>query len=311
MRCASNVAKWFLLTAVSTFGNNLLSQEFELITVKTAYYPAQEIADPRSDGEVGIREWGIELAFPHALRKDRKSFLIHKLAYGSLSVDFEAGTAPSAIETSERYQSISYNVGLIQTVGAHWRAVVNGQPTLASDFEEKLNGDDFIFQASALLVNVKNDKLNYGFGLAYTTRVGRQRILPVCLLNYSADRISLEFVFPNTLTFMVKTPKNVLSYGLRAGLDGGVFNNTADIATLGTTIDKVGYSRVLLAPAITVRPIQMLKITLQGGVAVGRRLEFIDDQSEIIDKAPQNAPFVGMSVSLTPEAKKSEAVKFN
>jgi hypothetical protein len=311
MRCSANGAKRILLSASIVLVSDSYSQNFELLTVKSAYYPAQEIEDPRSDGQIGIREWGVQLAIPHFIQKEDSTIVIHKIAYGDLRIDAEIGMAPSTTAATQRYQSISYNLGLIKGLGAHWLAVVNVQPTLASDFEEKLSGDDFLLQANALLINSKNEKFNYGFGLAYTTRVGRQIVLPMGLFTYTTRRLDVDIVVPNNLTITFKTPQKTMAYGIKAGIDGGVFNTTNNIAPLGVSIDKVGYSRLILAPTISAIFFTALRIQLLGGLAVGRRLELLDSQEEVIDWAPKNAPFVGLNLSLTPSTKKTQAPLFN
>jgi len=293
----------FLLSSM-----NLHAQDFEFIKIQSAYYLPQTIEASAVDGKIGFFEWGVQVAIPHTLKKSKKTVFIHKIGYGNLRVDTEANPGASGMVESEKYyHTISYNFGLIQTLHPNWRLVVNFIPTLASDFEENLGGDDLLYQANAFGVNTKNKKLKYGFGLAYTTRFGRQLVIPMGLLKWNTGKFELDIVLPNKLNIMFKTPKNILSYGLQAGLNGGVFNNSTEIPSAGNIIDEVGYSRLIIGPSITWRLKNALHINLLGGMTVRRRLEFIDINDEIIDRTPQAAPFLGIGLSFAPKIKNPDA----
>lgn len=289
------------------FSSNLFAQDFELIKIQSAYYPNQATEESAVDGEIGFFEWGVQVAIPQPLKKNKGTVFIHKIGYGNLRVDTEANpTSGGMVEAERYYHTISYNLGLLQTVNPNWRLVVNFIPTLASDFEENLSGDDLLYQANALVVNTKNKKLRYGLGLAYTTRLGRQLLIPMGVLKYNTRKLELDVVLPDKLNMIFKTPNNILSYGLKAGLNGGVFNNTTEVPTVGSTIDEVGYSRLIIGPAISLRLKNAININLQGGIAVGRRLELVDVDEEIIDRTPQATPFLRLELSFAPENKNPE-----
>lgn len=158
-----------------------------------------------------------------------------------------------------------------------------------------------------MAINTKSEKLKYGFGLAYTIRVGRQLFIPMGLLKYNARKFELDMVLPNKLSAMVKTNKNIFSYGVKVGLNGGVFNNSSEFQTVSNTIDEVGYSRLTIGPAITIRLKDAININLQGGMTINRRLEFIDSNNDIIDRTPQATPFLGFGISFVPKIKNSDA----
>lgn len=307
MLFAHSASKYVAACMLLLFSLNLLAQEFELIKIQSAYYLPQTIEESAVDGKIGFFEWGVQVAIPQPLKKNKKTVLIHKIGYGNLRVDTEANPSVGRVEAEKYYHTISYNFGLVQTLHPNWRLVVNFTPTLASDFGENLSGDDLLYQANALAVNIKNEKLKYGFGLAYTTRVGRQLFIPMGLLKYHTRKFELDIVLPNKLNILFKTPNNILSYGLKAGLNGGVFNNTTEVLSVSSIIDEVGYSRLIIGPAITWRLKDAINIHLQGGMAVGRRLELIDVNKEIIDRTPQAAPFLVVGLSFAPKIKNPEA----
>lgn len=166
---------------------------------------------------------------------------MHKIGYANLTANTEVSLPLVNLE-SIRYHTISYGLGLIQTLNTNWPLVANFIPTLAPDFEEKLSGNDLLFKANALAVNTKNEKLKYGIGLAYTTRLGRQLLIAMGLLMYNTRKFELDIVLPNKLSAMVKTNKNLFYFGVKAGLNGGVFNNSSEFQTVSNTVNELVYS---------------------------------------------------------------------
>lgn len=295
------VAKHTALSVFLLFSLNVFAQDFELIKIQAAYYPNQKLEDASVNGEIGFFEWGAQVAIPQSFKNHKQTILIHKIGYANLTANTELNLQRVNSNSSRYYHTIIYNIGLVQTMNSNWLFVANFIPTLASDFEENLSGDDLLFQSSALVVNTKNEKLKYGFGLAYTTRLGRQLVIPMGLLKYKIQKFELDMFLPNKVAAMLKTNKNIFSYGIKAGLNGGVFNNTSEFQTVSTTVDVVGYSRVTIGPAITIRLKDAININLVGGMTVNRRLEFIDSNNERIDRTPKATPFLSFGVSFVPK----------
>lgn len=284
---------------------NLIAQDFDLLKIQSAYYPKQSIEESSDDGEIGFFEWGGQLAIPQPF-KNKKTILIHTLRYGNLRVDTEGTVNGNNLETEKYFHTISYNLGIVQTLKPTWMLILNLNPTMASDFEEDLSEDDFLYQANAMVVKAKNKRTRYGFGLAFTTRFGRQLIIPTGMFKYSTPKMNLDVLLPNKVSVMFKSKKQTLLYGLETGLDGGLFNNTSEIQTVNTLIDETGYSRFVIGPAIDVIIKNSFKIHLTGGVTAGRRLEFIDVEEETIDRTPEVGPFFRVGFSFSPKKKNDD-----
>ena len=280
------------------FSYPALAQDFELIKIQSAYYPKQTIKESSVLGEIGIWEWNGQFSIPQLL-KNKKTVLIHKLGYSNLRVDIEGSFTNTSVEATNYYHTIFYNLSLVQTLSPTWKLIMNATPTLASDFTEPLNDDDFLFQASAMALKTKSKKFRYGFGLTYTTRFGRQMILPTGLIKYTTSKMTLELLLPNKLSAMFNTHK-AFQYGLEARLNGGLFNNNSETPVVNTTIDEAGYSRLNLGPAITLKLKDAIKIDLAGGIAVARRLEFINVEKETLDRTPENGLFFRVGLSFSP-----------
>ncbi|MEM6841148.1 MAG: DUF6268 family outer membrane beta-barrel protein [Bacteroidota bacterium] len=283
------------------FGFNGLAQDFELFKIETAYYPSQTIRESSVDGEVGFWEWGVQLAIPQPLKND-KTILIHRVGYVNLRADIRANLLNTDIEETEYYHSILYNLGIVQTLNANWKVILNVSPTLASDFKASLNSDDLLFQASVFAMNSKSEKLQYGFGLAYNTRFGRQLATPIGLLQYKTERIDLDMMLPNKLSILYNTHRPFF-FGLEATLNGGLFNNNGEIEAVNITIDEAGYTRLTLGPILSYTVKDAFKFYATGGVAAGRRLEFINTAEEVLDRTPENGSFFRVGFSFNPSPK--------
>ena len=132
---------------------------------------SQNIEESDIDGEVGFWEWNGQLMLPQPI-KGKKLILLHRFGYQNLRVDLDGTFNGSTTEFSKNYHTILYNLGALKIFNPKWQLLVNVSPTLASDFEESLSGDDFVFQASAMALYNKGQKARFGFGLAYSTRFG-------------------------------------------------------------------------------------------------------------------------------------------
>lgn len=294
--------KYLTLILLLLFSFNLLAQDFELIKLRSAYYPKQSIEDSSIDAEVGFFEWNGQVMIPQVF-KNKKTILTHKASYTNLRVDTEANGTNSLVESTKHYHTISYNLGLIQSLNPKWKLMLNLNPTLASDFELSLNEDDILYQANALLVNTKNEKIKYGFGLAYTTRFGRQIILPTGMFVYRTPKMVLNILLPTKASIMFNSKSKTFLYGLETVLNGGLFNNTSDVQTINTLTDETGYSRLTAGPAISLKLKNGININFNGGVAVGRKLEFIDANEKTFDRTPEVGPFFSLGLSFSPKKK--------
>jgi len=288
------------------FGLNAHAQDFELIKIQSTIYPKQSVEESTTDGEVGFFEWNGQLAIPQTFKKSKKTILLHILGYTNLRVDTEGNTAIGFVENTKHYHTISYSLGLIQILNQKWKLISILNPLLASDFGKSLNEDDLLFQANAMALYTKNKKTQYGLGLIYTTRLGRPLVLPMGIFKYKTPKMIVDIVLPNKLSVMFNTPTRKFFYGFEAGLNGGLFNNTSDIRTVNAIIDEAGYSRLNIGPAIALKLKNNIKLHLSGGMAVGRKLEFIDINEETFDRTPESGPFFRAGLSFVPKKKEKE-----
>jgi len=292
------ILKYRMTTILLAIGFQLTAQDFELLKIESAYYPKEAITESLVNGEVGFWEWGGQLAVPQVFKND-KTVLIHKLGYINLRVDMAGSFANTPVEDTKHYHSIIYNLGWVQKLNAKWQTLISLSPTLASDFAQPLNANDLLFQANATVMKTLSEKFQYGFGMAYTTRFGRQLAIPVGMLKYNTPRMELDLILPTKLSLMINTRKPV-NVGLVAALNGGLFNNSGDFQPVNNFIDEAGYTRLAVGPVLAFATKDALRFYVSSGLAVGRRLDFIDTSEQIIDRTPENGLFFKMGLAFGP-----------
>ncbi len=77
-----------------------------------------------------------------------------------------------------------YQLMLFHKLKADWSLLINLKSTIASDFEERLSGDDFVLQGAGIAIKKMNEHFRVGGGFAYTIRFGKPKAVPVLSLNY-------------------------------------------------------------------------------------------------------------------------------
>ncbi|WP_299556005.1 DUF6268 family outer membrane beta-barrel protein [Seonamhaeicola sp.] len=288
-------------------GLNVFAQDFELFKIESTYYPMQNIEESDLNREIGFWEWSAKLTIPQLL-KNEKSLLLHQLRYTNLRAEMEGNLLSGPTEATKTYHTMSYGLSWIETLNPKWQLVVNVLPTLASDLEGALSGDDFLFLANAIAIRTKNSRFKYGFGLAYTTSFGRQLVIPMGMLKYRTNTTAIDLLLPNKLSviFHINKPFN---YGLQARLDGGLFNNNSTVQIINEEVDATSYSRLNIGPVMTYKLNDFLKIDLEGGMAVGRRLTFIDSNDDTFNRTPENGLFFKVGLSISPKKKNKNAPK--
>ncbi len=284
---------------------SLKAQEPEIFGLKTAYYPLRDIKDSSIDGEIGFKEFGVNLTIPQVFN-DFKTILSHTVRYNFLSVDANLNLNNSLIESTSDYHLISYAFNLIQKLKNDWRINVGVSPSLASDFNDGIKGDDWLFQGNVLFMKRKNPSINYGFGAAISTRFGRELLVPILLFNYKTPKRTLSVTLPNRVSLMYNTKNKNFYYGGMAALNGALFNVSPENPLVNDVVDEAGYSRLNIGLSLEVRLKGGLYLRSFNGIALARRLELINSSNDTVDRTPQNGPIFNLGIVYLPTRRKNQ-----
>lgn len=245
--------------------------KFPLATVEYFYYPTLNFDTEVGEAQTTVSELrtSFQAAFP---LKAQKTYLLNRVQYSLLQ--YEADVTSQALRIEDTYHTIQYTIGLLQILPKRWRLVFNVSPTLASDFRAPLSSNDFILQLSALALKRANKNVQYGFGLAYTTRFGDPLFLPLIQLTYKKNNWLTSVVLPAYVAQYYEFNESS-RLGLKTAVYGNFYNVNANRD--GSTIDRVAYSRVTIGPEYRLRLLDNLYVTTAAGVTVGNLLRIEND----------------------------------
>ena len=280
----------------------LSAQNFELFSLNSVYYPKSKVEGKPKDIEIGFAEFSGHVSLPQVFQEG-KTVLIHTLMYGQVIADTEFISDGDAIDKETYLYKITYGQNWVRNLNKRWKLSLNFMPTLTSDFRDGLVSDDFLLQAAAMGIYKKSDNLTFGFGAAFTSRLGRELVVPTGILLYKYKKMNLDIILPNGISVMFDNNSKNLKYGVIARMDGGLFN-IRDGEIDGSMMDEAGYSRIKIGPALYYKLKGALFLKVLSGVTVGRKFEFIDTKDKLIlDMKPDEGPFIQVGLSFIPQMK--------
>lgn len=140
--------------------------------------------------------------------------------------------------------------------------------------------------------------MEYGFGLAYSTRFGKGQVVPLLTFNYKKDNWSFKSVLPAFMSGFYHTKKS------KIGLTFSIFGNNYNFEEINNApidLDKIIYTRLTFGPEYEFKLYKALYINLYTGLSFRNKLESItiDDQYGL-DLSTKNKFFgrIGLNVLL-------------
>jgi len=248
--------------------------KFPLLTLDQFYYPNTTFNTNIGQGEIEFNEQrlSIQAAIP---LKDRKTYLFNSLNY--TLIHYNTIFDQSSLTINESYHSIQYSLGLINILPKQWKLIFNLIPTLASDFHNSLSSEDFTFQISAMATKRSSQNVQYGFGLAYTSRFGNLTIIPLFSLTYKSDKWLTLAVLPAYVGQYFEF-NDKYRLGIKAAVGGDLYNVDFDDISSPLNLNKFSYSRVTLGPEFLFKLIGDLYMNTGGGFTVRNVFEVQDKQ---------------------------------
>jgi Domain of unknown function (DUF6268) len=248
--------------------------KFPLFTIDYFCYPASNFNTKTGKGEISVNEWrtSFQVAFP---LKERNLYLLNRIEYSLFN--YNTTKESSNIFLQETYNSVQYSVGLLKVLPKKWQLIINFSPTLASDFNESLSSDDFIFQASVLAMKRPSKNFRYGFGLAYTSRFGNLTLLPLVNLTYKKDKWLTLAVIPAYVSQFYNFSDNS-RLGLKVDVCGNLYNVNFEAISSVVDLNRVSYSRITIGPEYQLKIVGDLYLNVRAGIAVRNILEVQGDK---------------------------------
>lgn len=267
-------------------------QKFELISFDYTSYSSSEYQSDDKVGVMSVEEYRTKLQFALKL-KEKKTYMLHKIDMTRFDAYSEEG---SLNEFSKHYYSFSYSLGLIKVLPKKWTLVGLVTPTLASDFDEKTSFDDFILQSSVMATKRASENMEYGFGVAYSTRFGRALVIPLLTYTYVKNNWHHEAVLPAYLASYYSF--NKFDAGLKLSIFGNLYNSNNSAAS-DLELDKLGYSRINIGPAVRMCVYKSIYANINTGITVRNRLSSMNGQGELeLEIAADPKYFINIGLSI-------------
>ena len=271
------------------------AQDSKLAGIKYANYPKSEIKNDSGNQEISFQEFGVFVNFPKKLKND-KTVLVNGFGYGFVEASLD-NSLFSTNESEKKLQTFYYQVTLLHQWNEKWNLAVNLKPTLASDFEAKLNSEDFIFQGAVTATRKFSSTFKLGGGLAYSARLGNPQLIPLVNLHYKNNKHEVNAVLPINAKYTYSLlPSDKLELGVKYNLNGGNFNVHSD----DNRIDKINYSRANFGVVGQYQLTNMLRLEAFGGLSAERTYSIIDSDNTTYDFDSESAPFFNIGIVLVP-----------
>lgn len=266
--------KHLLSISLILLGLKVQAQDMKLAGLEYFSYPKVKFKDDASGNKASFNEAGAFVSFPKML-KDKKTILINGIQYGAVQTTIYDNNLST--ENEMTFQKISYSFTYIHRYNDKWTFIGRLSPTLASDFVDKLSGDDFILQGSAMVTKKYNEKVIGGAGLIYTMRFGKPLLFPAIQYQYKSGRHALNAYLPIFVNYVYQTGReDKIGLGFRAAVNGANFNASSKSFSSDTQMDRFNYARANIGPFVNYQLTKTLLVEASGGLSTMRMYQFED-----------------------------------
>ena len=278
------------------FVTNINGQDFKLGGLKYAYYPKSEMKGGNNGEKTSFNEFGFFINIPKKLKND-STILVNGVGYGSVNAMMYNFIGAPSDEFEKKMEVFYYQLTLLYKWKKGWVFVANLQPTLASDFEEKLSMDDFVLQGAVLVSKKMNDKLKLGGGIAHSTRWGTPIVIPTFSFFYKNKKHTVNTLLPMKCVYTYTLlPKDKLKLGFKYIRNGADFNITTDLSNY----NKINYSRANIGLIAMYQPKKIFRFELHTGISTGRVYRLVDYDSNVTKFDSKTEPFINIGFSIVP-----------
>lgn len=272
-------------------------QDIKLAGIGYANYPKVALKDDADGYEASFQEFSGFFGIPKVL-KDGKIILINGLSYG-----FVRGKMINTIQgydASKLYHRIGYSLTAVYRMEDSWLFSARVAPTLASDLEQSLSGDDMMILGSMIATKKVNEQTKFGGGLIYTTRLGRPLLLPMVQYSHEVNKHSINIFLPAIIRYNYSFGKSdEFGVGFKVAPNGANFNANEDNFA-NVVVDKLNYVRVNIGPEFNYMMTDMLQLEVSGGLSAKRTYKYFDPQGDSYDYNSKNGAFLSVNLSVIP-----------
>lgn len=291
------VYRSFVFIFVALIGSNVSAQDLRLGGIEYNYYPQVALRDGADGFNISFQEFGGFFAVPRVLKNDN-FILINGLSYGFVQSKLE-DTQRGTVATNS-YHRISYSLSTLYRGIDDWIFMARVAPSLVSDFENKLSDDDFIVFGSLMATKKINEKVKFGGGIAYTSRLGKPLLLPLLQFSYKSERHSFNAFLPAMIQYHYTFGESEkFKAGFKVVPNGSNFNADQDHFAQ-VTVDKLNYVRINMGPEVSYMVTDILRLELSGGLSARRTYTYYGQEGSAYDYSSENGAFISVGLVIVP-----------
>lgn len=265
---------------------------------QTVAYPANTFEGLK----VGIKNYYFLVAHPFKLGDNIS--IKAGLEYDIIGLVYENWNSDIAItERPVSLKSLNFYFDVTQKFGKGWQVQLQAKPGIASDWQNDLQGDDFIFQGFGIIGKYfkEDESLFIGLGASQNTLLGEKMLLPVLDFYWKTGKFKFDGTFPfkGGVYFL---PTEKLEIGLQGRIQGNRYNlNYADNALS----QAVAYSTIFGGLALQWKFYKNFALNTEFGINANRTYEVLNGQDKkVIDTDPKKFESMFWSVGLVWQFKK-------
>jgi hypothetical protein len=263
------------------------------------FYPYSRIKDPDTSGgntfletsEIGVNTLDLSMSYPLVFAEGR-TVLVNEMKYRNLVLDYR-GFPPNDVNP-DNLHALEYNATLTHGLSDRWTLMAIATPGIASDFEDGIKTDDLTFQAVAVFIRAYSERLQIGYGVAWSNTFGQPFPLPVLALQWNnGSNLRVSSILPTNIEAWY-APTKRLELGFQVGVDGNRYHGDPDL--YGVDNPLLSYSVGTFGPAVNYHLSEKMTLGIRAGRTFTRRFEFFDGGKDVQDFSLENSNFLKVQI---------------
>lgn len=265
-------------------------EKVDLIGISFIHNPQVGLKDPATTqlGELDLNVTELDAFVKYPIKlKNEKTVIVNSINWHFVKAPFDDLPADQSFEAN--LHSLQYELTVRQNLSEKWIGILSARPTIASNFNNGINSDDFFFQGMVGIKYKQNQFMTYGAGVSYINGFGEPKTVPLLLFDYKTEHIKVGVVAPISASF--KYQSNKVNYGFDVNLEGGQFNLGGSDGPMDNTNDTVKFSRYNIGPTIGWNFDKNSRFEVSAGISLNRILKAIDNNGVETDYDLENGLF--------------------
>ena len=285
-----------------------LAQPGPSYSVAYDVYPYSHLTlDDPTQEQVGLEDFfdamqiqvtNIYLSYSYPIiRSEGRLIIINELNYHRFDLDYKDWDT-NAVPVEDQIPhatGIDYNLIVMKNLNERWTLLTMFTPGIASDLEDDLVSDDFHLQVVVAFIRAHSERLQLGYGLAYSTLFGEPFPLPIIQINWNnGAKLSVESLLPANLDIRYMLSERAM-LGFSFLLAGNQYHGAK--SKYDANNPQLNYSVGNIVPSLRLVLSEKLNLDISTGMTMFRRLEFYDGTKKVQSYNMKNSAILRMGLT--------------